>query len=245
MSAAKPSRRTAPRITVVDGQPTTTSRDIAATFGKRHDDVLRRIRALDCSPEFNARNFAAVDYVDAKGEVRLAYRITRDGFTFLCMGFTGHRAASWKERYIDTFNKMAAKLASRAKMQRALPRPATPALPAPASRITPEMEAAITARAFTIISSALPGVHEWLTREVLKGCTGPLGVPPPNFNATLEEADFAAYSTRWASKHLLTATRMLVNLQCETGELISRVQDERLRLAQIDAATGFGDDAYQ
>ncbi|MGI9701007.1 Rha family transcriptional regulator [Pseudomonas aeruginosa] len=32
--------------------------------------------------------------------------MTRDGFTFLCMGFTGEEAARWKEAYINAFNKM-------------------------------------------------------------------------------------------------------------------------------------------
>ena len=98
-----------------DGQPTTTSRDITETFGKRHDDVLKRIRSLDCSPEYHARNFAEmiIEVEIGKGATRKdpAYRITRDGFAFLCMGFTGAKAAQWKERYINTFNKMADKLA--------------------------------------------------------------------------------------------------------------------------------------
>lgn len=34
------------------------------------------------------------------------YEITRDGFVFLCMGFTGAAAAQWKERYINAFNQM-------------------------------------------------------------------------------------------------------------------------------------------
>ena len=32
--------------------------------------------------------------------------MTRDGFTFLAMGFTGARAAAWKEKYIAAFNAM-------------------------------------------------------------------------------------------------------------------------------------------
>ncbi|WXF31053.1 Rha family transcriptional regulator (plasmid) [Pseudomonas aeruginosa] len=32
--------------------------------------------------------------------------MTRDGFTFLCIGFTGKEAARWKEAYINAFNKM-------------------------------------------------------------------------------------------------------------------------------------------
>jgi Rha family phage regulatory protein len=98
------------QVELVDGHPTTTSLDIAAHFGKRHADVIRAITKLDCSPEFNARNFALVEYVDAKGENRPQYRLTRDGFTFLCMGFTGKEAARWKEAYISAFNQMEAML---------------------------------------------------------------------------------------------------------------------------------------
>ncbi|MBW7901242.1 MAG: Rha family transcriptional regulator [Rhodocyclaceae bacterium] len=86
------------------------SLDISNHFGKQHKDVLRAIRDLDCSESFNRRNFALVEYQDAKGEKRPAYEITRDGFVFLCMGFTGPQAALWKERYIDAFNRMEAAL---------------------------------------------------------------------------------------------------------------------------------------
>lgn len=84
----------------------TSSLDVARYFEKRHDDVLKRLREMECSPEFNARNFAAVTYRDQKGEERAAVNMTRDGFTFLCMGFTGKKAAVWKEAYIKAFNAM-------------------------------------------------------------------------------------------------------------------------------------------
>lgn len=100
-------------IRVVDGMPTTTTVDIAERFNKRHDTVLRSVRDLDCSPEFNARNFAAVEYLDSKGEKRPMYQITRDGFVFLCMGFTGAEAAKWKEAYINAFNEMEKELAEK------------------------------------------------------------------------------------------------------------------------------------
>jgi hypothetical protein len=38
--------------------------------------------------------------------------MTKDGFTFLAMGFTGKEAAKWKEAYINAFNKMAEQLSS-------------------------------------------------------------------------------------------------------------------------------------
>lgn len=89
-----------------DGGLMASSREVAENFGKLHKDVLRSIRNLDCSPEFNERNFAPVEYLDAKGEKRTEYGMTRDGFSFLVMGFTGKEAAIWKERYIAAFNAM-------------------------------------------------------------------------------------------------------------------------------------------
>lgn len=97
---------TRPTLAIINGHATTTSNQIAEHFGKRHADIIRAIRKLDCSPEFNERNFALVEYADPKGEQRPAYTITRDGFVFLAMGFTGKEAAQWKEAYIEAFNAM-------------------------------------------------------------------------------------------------------------------------------------------
>lgn len=88
-----------------------TSLDISNRFGKRHDHVLRDIKNLECSPEFRRLNFGETVYhrpnpSGGKGIPAPMYEITRDGFVFLCMGFTGPQAALWKERYIAAFNTM-------------------------------------------------------------------------------------------------------------------------------------------
>lgn len=101
----------------------TTSLKVADAFGKRHDDVLKKVRTLGCSQEFNARNFAAVEYSDSKGEKRPAYEMTKDGFMFLVMGFTGKQAAGIKEAYINAFNLMYEKLFPRQPETKALPLP--------------------------------------------------------------------------------------------------------------------------
>ena len=94
------------------------SLDISNHFGKQHKDVLRAVDNLECSDEFRRRNFAPTVYhrPNPSGgkplEARM-YEITRDGFVFLCMGFTGQQAAVWKERYIDAFNQMEAALRGR------------------------------------------------------------------------------------------------------------------------------------
>ena len=97
-------------LSVIDGQVTTTSLHVAEHFGKPHRDVLARIRALDCSPAFTQRNFSQCTRKGANNKPEPYYRMTRDGFTFLCMGFTGKRAAAWKEAYINAFNQLEAQL---------------------------------------------------------------------------------------------------------------------------------------
>ncbi len=88
------------------GVPVADSLHIAEVFGKEHKHVLEAIRNLECSKEFNESNFRPVDYIDNKGEVRPCVEMTRDGFTFLAMGFRGKKAAKFKEDYIAAFNLM-------------------------------------------------------------------------------------------------------------------------------------------
>ncbi len=88
----------------------TTSIDVSQHFGKKHQHILEAVRNLDCSPEFNASNFRPITYMDRRKRQKPAYEITRDGFSYLCMGFTGAAAAKWKEAYIRAFNAMEAEL---------------------------------------------------------------------------------------------------------------------------------------
>ncbi|EHU1429692.1 Rha family transcriptional regulator [Acinetobacter baumannii] len=97
-------------VFIQDQQVKTDSLKVAEVFGKPHKDVLQKIRTLDSSPDFNERNFSPVEYLDSKGESRPMYEMTKDGFIFLVMSFTGAAAAKIKEAYINTFNQMAAVL---------------------------------------------------------------------------------------------------------------------------------------
>ncbi|EAJ9257132.1 hypothetical protein E8A65_06350 [Campylobacter fetus] len=80
---------------------------IAEVFEKRHTDVLRTIDNLP-NDEFKSSNFKYDSYFDKKGEARPMYRLTRDGFSLLVMGFTGQKAYKWKIEFIKAFNKMEA-----------------------------------------------------------------------------------------------------------------------------------------
>lgn len=87
-----------------------TSLDVAETFEKEHKHVLRDIRELGCSEEFNQSNFGLISYIDSMNRKQDAVVMTRDGFTLLVMGYTGALAMKFKEAYIKQFNAMEAAL---------------------------------------------------------------------------------------------------------------------------------------
>jgi Rha family phage regulatory protein len=89
----------------------TNSLKVAKAFHKRHDNVIRDIENLGCSEEFALLNFEESLY-ETGGKQQKYYLIKRDGFAFLCMGFTGKEAAKFKEDFIAAFNKMEAALRS-------------------------------------------------------------------------------------------------------------------------------------
>jgi len=85
----------------------TNSLDVAEKFGKRHDDVLKKVRnILADSDEFGVRNFAGGSYRDEQNQKRPMFEMTRSGFSILAMGFTGKKALEWKILYEDAFSKM-------------------------------------------------------------------------------------------------------------------------------------------
>lgn len=112
-------------ISLNHGQPMTTSLKVAEVFGKRHDNVLRKLESLECSQDFRLLNFEETfqDVDMPKGATKRTpvWNMTKDGFIFLVMGFTGKQAAAIKEAYINAFNWMAAQLAARAQPDYANP----------------------------------------------------------------------------------------------------------------------------
>ena len=86
------------------------SRDVAATFGKRHADVLRAIDNLIADAPACQRNFAFTSetVVMPKGgtrEIRVC-EMDRTGFSLLAMGFTGAIALRFKLDYVAAFDAM-------------------------------------------------------------------------------------------------------------------------------------------
>lgn len=100
-------------LVMFDGeQAVTDSRVLATTFNKRHGDVLRAYDNMQCSDEFRRRNFASSDYINEQGKTQRSVTMTKNGFTWLAMGFTGPKAATFKEDYIAAFDAMAERIAN-------------------------------------------------------------------------------------------------------------------------------------
>lgn len=81
---------------------------VAERFGKPHRYVISDIEAIECSEEFYRLNFESIEYMDNRGRQQQMFRMTRDGFSLLVMGFSGTKAMLWKERYIQAFNMLEA-----------------------------------------------------------------------------------------------------------------------------------------
>ena len=96
-------------IKSLKGVGVTRSFMVAEIFDRRHDNVLRDINNLHCSDDFRLRNFEeklkTTDLGHGRQREDPYYEITKDGFSFLVMGYTGEKAAKFKEDFIEAFNK--------------------------------------------------------------------------------------------------------------------------------------------
>jgi Rha family phage regulatory protein len=104
-------------LTIVDGrngsvimtaQPATNSLKVAEFFGRKHKNILQAIDNLECSEAFSRLNFQPRDYVDERGKTQRSVVMTRKGFEFLTLGFSGRKAAQFREAYIERFHQMEA-----------------------------------------------------------------------------------------------------------------------------------------
>lgn len=94
-------------VVMKNQQAVTSSLQIAETFGKRPDHVLRDIENLikkDVSKI--GEMFQESETTDSYGRPRKVYLMNRDGFTLLVVGFTGEKALNFKVKYIEAFNAM-------------------------------------------------------------------------------------------------------------------------------------------
>lgn len=106
-------------LSTQNGEPVASSRQIAESFDKRHDHVIRDIDTIKKDVPNFGEMFFETEAPDGYGRPQRTYLMNRDGFTLLAMGFTGKAALEWKLKYIQAFNAMEKQLAQRPQLSRA------------------------------------------------------------------------------------------------------------------------------
>lgn len=105
-------------LSTQNGEPVASSRQIAESFEKRHDHVMRDIDSIKKDAPNFGEMFFETQAPDSYGRPQRTYLMNRDGFTLLAMGFTGKAALEWKLKYIQAFNAMEKQLARRPQLSR-------------------------------------------------------------------------------------------------------------------------------
>lgn len=92
-----------------DGNLVVSSREVARDFEKRHNDVVtaieNKIKNLT-TENIVVQNYFIENTFNHRGNNYKEYLLTKDGFSFIVMGFTGAKADKWKLKYIKAFNEM-------------------------------------------------------------------------------------------------------------------------------------------
>ncbi|KRS74910.1 hypothetical protein DB25_04575 [Campylobacter coli] len=96
-------------LEVVDNAVYTTSLSVAEVFNKNHKNIIRKINEFP-KDNFTKLNLELSKYIDSTGRILPCYKITRDAFSLLVMGFTGEKAYKWKIEFIKAFNEMEKRL---------------------------------------------------------------------------------------------------------------------------------------
>lgn len=184
---------------VRESQVVTTSLRVAEIFSKQHKHVLEAIRNLDCSDGFRGSNFRlTLKDKELHGSVARQdpfYFITRDGFIFLVMGFTGKTAAKYKEAYIYAFNEMEAKLRRQQEEERMLRR--MQSSPTPTMADMPKMVSESLAHTGGIVESY--GKQRVVSSVTLARLTG-------------KEHRYVCDSVRRMFKHVLRPNRLFIRV---------------------------------
>ncbi|MEE6056089.1 Rha family transcriptional regulator [Avibacterium paragallinarum] len=102
-------------VQIKDNSTVTTSEIVAKVFGKRHDNVIRDIRAIlqECDEDFAKLNFEVCFKINKlqNGKPTPYYNLTKNGFMLLVMGYKSKKAMKMKIAYIQAFDYMADELA--------------------------------------------------------------------------------------------------------------------------------------
>lgn len=97
-------------LALLEKEQTITSLEVAEMIGKEHSKLLKDIRRY--TEQLNEAKIGLVDfftestYVDAKGESRPCYEVTKKGCEFIAHKLTGQKGTEFTAKYINRFHDM-------------------------------------------------------------------------------------------------------------------------------------------
>ena len=114
-------------VSDLDNDVLVSSRMIAEKFEKEHRNVLASIRELVAQldsedaegSDFGLLKIQQSSYLNEQGKRMPEFRLNRDAFSILAMGFTGQKALKWKVLFLRAFDEA---LGSVAKLREELSR---------------------------------------------------------------------------------------------------------------------------
>ncbi len=112
MSANLPTKAELQKTSLVDidrlhTKATANTLQVAEHFGKRHDNVLKRIAVLSKRGHLQLE---ASYYLNQQGKRQKYHELNRDQFLLVVFGFTGEKADGFKSDFIRLFNQQEAEL---------------------------------------------------------------------------------------------------------------------------------------
>ena len=195
---------------------TADSREVAEHFEKQHGHIMRELDQLKTDLSNFGEMFFESTYRDSYCRSQRCYRMTRDGFSLLVMGFTGRDALHWKIAYIQAFNALE---------HRVLTPPTT------AEHLLQQAQLMVdTERRLTHVEADMQQVAE--TVERISAGVAPLG---DGWQAEAEhriQTTCQQYGLDYRQTHTYLYRILESNARCDLNR---RVLNKRLRMAQAGA----------
>lgn len=148
----------AAHIAVIDGQPTTTTQDIAEVYGKQHAKVLAIVRQrMVEAGEWGVANFGETPYTNPQnGQTYTVIRMTKKGFHFVVGKFTGTKAVAHQIAFADEFERMETALRDSVNIHATAHQPAA----LPYERISPAQAQDLKELVYQVVQAGAQGFGE-------------------------------------------------------------------------------------
>ncbi len=217
-----------PTILVNGTCVTTPSAEVARAFGKSHEDVLKKIDNLKCSPEFFQEHFTPQETYGNKQSLIKSreFLITKEGFILLVASFTGAQIARIKETYLNKFIEMEGILTEQA-MDKVIATTELPNQLTTADKFSANLHKKITQKAHELALSQYDAIHGLIHDMVQKSLDAGADEATCEYyieNHTKQMSGVTLVNT-YELQQIIKTTTNLINSAGETLAIIHKLEN--------------------